>query len=125
MSNVTQDRDALMRRLSQVRLVICFVFLSLTISLYAEKPTAWDTVQAFAKMSGHRLTVFCSNGIYHIDLNDSDIAGAGPTMEDAAEDFLSDLNMNTEDDGMKTEAPKNWKKPISPSLVKPESKDWI
>ena len=100
------------------------LFLSM-LAVSAPKPTAWDTVQAFAKATGHRLTIVHRFGIYHIDLSDSDIAGAGKTMEDAAEDFLGDLNMNTEDHGRDTKQPEKWKPPVVSPLIKPESKDWI
>lgn len=91
----------------------------------AHTSTAWDKVQTFAKTTNHHLTISYIDGYYHIDMDNSDIAGAGPTIEDAAEDFLSDLDMNTEDHGKDVNPPKHWTKPVPPPLVKPESKDWI
>ena len=91
----------------------------------APKPTAWDSVQAFAKASHHHLTVIYTHGFYHIDMDGSDIAGAGETMEDAAEDFLGALNMNSEDHGKDTKQPEHWKPPVAPPLIKPESRSWI
>jgi hypothetical protein len=89
------------------------------------KTPAWDKVQQIAKASGHRLTVNHYNDNYFIELSDSDLEGAGPTIEDAAEDFLGDMNMHTEDHGADTKQPDNWKPPVVPPLIKPETKDWI
>lgn len=91
----------------------------------AHKTTAWGTVQALAKQSGHRLTVTHRNNYYWIEMDHSDLAGAGRTMEDAAEDLLGAMNMNTEDHGADTKQPNGRKPPVPPPLIKPESQDWI
>ena len=101
------------------------LLLSAVMLTAAPKTSAWDQVQAIAKATGHHLTIIPQNGYYHIDMDGSDIAGAGPTIEDAAEDFLGALNMNSEDHGADTKQPEHWKPPVAPPLIKPESRSWI
>lgn len=101
------------------------VCLSSSSVVAAIKSTAWDKVQEFAKATGHHLTVSHYNDYYFIEMNKSDLEGAGPTIEDAAEDFLSDMDMNTEDHGADTTAPKHWVKPVPPPLMKQENRNWI
>ena len=89
---------------------------------------AWDQVQSIMKQTGHRVTLSHYNDTYFIEMVDSDLEGAGPTIEDAAEDFLGDMNMHTEDHGADTKQPEHWKPPVKPTqppLIKPSSKDWI
>lgn len=92
----------------------------------AHKPkTAWDTVQSLAKQSGHRLTITHRNDYYWIEMDHSDLAGAGKTLEDAAEDLLGAMNMNTEDHDTDTKQPNGWKPPVAPPLITPESRHSI
>lgn len=71
--------------------VALVLLLSAAMLTAAPKTSAWDQVQAIAKAAGHHLTIIPQNGYYHIDMDGSDISGAGKTMEDAAEVAIETL----------------------------------
>lgn len=56
-----------------------------------------DRVRAYA--GKHKVTVTVRNGIYWVEMEDSDIFGIGPTMNDAAEDFMMDVDLEASETG--------------------------
>ena len=62
---------------------------SLAFGAIAGRPM--DRVHAFA--GNHKVTVRLDHGVYWVEMEDSDIFGVGPTVDDAAEDFLVDADL--------------------------------
>ena len=56
-----------------------------------------DRVYAYA--GKHKVAVRLVRGVYWVEMEDSDIFGVGPTVDDAAEDFLSDADLEANEAG--------------------------
>lgn len=52
-----------------------------------------DRVHAYA--GNHKVTVRLDHGVYWVEMEGSDIFGIGPTVDDAAEDFMIDVDLQT------------------------------
>lgn len=50
-----------------------------------------DHVRAYA--GNHKVTVRVNQGVYWVEMEGSDIFGVGPTVDDAAEDFMVDVDI--------------------------------
>lgn len=50
-----------------------------------------DRVRAYA--GNHKVTVRLNHGVYWVEMEGSDIFGIGPTVDDAAEDFMVDVDL--------------------------------
>ncbi len=50
-----------------------------------------DRVHAYAR--NHKVTVRLNRGAYWVEMEGSDIFGVGPTVDDAAEDFMVDADL--------------------------------
>jgi hypothetical protein len=56
-----------------------------------------DRVYAFA--GKHKVAVRLVSGVYWVEMEDSDVFGVGPTLDDAAEDFLGDADLEAHEGG--------------------------
>lgn len=66
-----------------------------TLAFGSVKPM--DRVRAYA--GNHKVTVTVRSGVYWIEMEDSDIFGIGPTVNDAAEDFMMDVDLEAHETG--------------------------
>lgn len=56
-----------------------------------------DRVHAYA--GNHKVTVRLHHGVYWVEMEDSDIFGVGTTLDEAAEDFMADADLETNESG--------------------------
>lgn len=56
-----------------------------------------DRVRAYA--GNHKVTVTVHEGIYWVEMEDSDIFGIGASEDDAAENFMMDVDLETHEIG--------------------------
>ena len=56
-----------------------------------------DRVHAYA--GNHKVTVRLDHGVYWVEMDGSDIFGVGPTVDDAAEDFMVDADLEANEAG--------------------------
>jgi len=66
-----------------------------TLAFGAARPI--DRVHAYA--GNHKVTVTARNGVYWVEMEGSDIFGIGATVDDAAEDFMVDVDLEANEAG--------------------------
>lgn len=71
-----------------MKTLIAFLLLN-SLAFGASRPI--DRVRAYA--GNHKVTVRVNHGVYWVEMEGSDIFGVGPTVDDAAEDFMVDVDI--------------------------------
>lgn len=66
-----------------------------TLSYGAVKPM--DRVRSYC--GNHKVTVTVRNGIYWVEMENSDLFGVGFTLDDAAEDFMMSVGIEANETG--------------------------
>lgn len=56
-----------------------------------------DRVHAYA--GNHKVTVRLHRGVYWVEMEGSDIFGVGATLDNAAEDFMADVDLEASESG--------------------------
>lgn len=75
-----------------MKYLVAFLLWS-TLAYGAVKPM--DRVRSYC--GNHKVTVTVRNGIYWIEMENSDLFGVGSTLDDAAEDFMMSVDIEAEE----------------------------
>jgi|GEM_PF-4456698 len=69
-----------------------------------------DRVYAYA--GNHKVTVRVDRGVYWVEMEGSDVFGVGPSVDDAAEDFMMDADLEAHESGRPSLTVRHWKAPF-------------